>query len=175
MAPRVIIIGFMGSGKTAAGRSLARMLGWEFHDADRRLQEEMGMSIAEAFASRGEDYFRELEERLVLEMIEAAAGSANGTVISLGGGAVTSSKVRQRLSEEPLVILLDEDVETAFARASDGSRPLAEDAAGFRQLFEERTHIYRQTAKKTVDTRNKGVEDVAAEMAKMVEEEVGRI
>lgn len=174
MAPAVIIIGFMGSGKTAVGKKLAGRLGWEFRDADSRIESEMGITIAEAFAARGEAYFRDLEERVVLEMIDAAGEAATGTVISLGGGAVTSSKVRRRLDSEPLVILLDEDVETAFVRASDGTRPLAGDAAGFRRLYEERTYLYRQAAKYSIDTRKKDVEAVTSEMAGIVENEVGR-
>lgn len=173
MAPAVIIIGFMGSGKSAAGKQLATRLGWKFVDADQQLESEMGMTISEAFVSEGEGYFRELEERLVMELIEAASRSDEGSVISLGGGAVTSGKVRGRLAREQLVILLDEDVETAFARAGDGSRPLAADAAGFRQLYEQRTYLYRQVAGHVVDTRGKDVEAVSAEMENIVTEEVG--
>ncbi len=161
----------MGTGKTAAGEQLARRLGWRFVDADRKLEAAMGMSIAEAFASRGEEYFRELEERLVLELLDEAQEAVDGSVISLGGGAVTGKKVRERLEDEPLVIMLDEDVETAFARASDGSRPLAAEAAGFRRLYDERTYLYRQAAKHSIDTRGKDVEAVAEEMAAIVVQE----
>ena len=81
-------------------------------------------------------------------------------MISLGGGAVTIPAVYERLLEEPLVVLLDEDIDTAFKRASGGKRPLAADHDGFQALFSERESLYRSVAKYIVDTRRLDVDQV---------------
>jgi shikimate kinase len=168
LAPTVILIGFMGSGKTVAGRVLASSLGWEFVDADAVVEDQMGLSIPEAFSSRGEVYFRQIEEEVVLRLIEEAGSSDNGVVLSLGGGAVTSRSVRELLERQPIVVLLTADIETAFERAGGGSRPLAKERAAFRDLFEERSYLYRQAAGFTVDTSDKDPNVVASEIAAIV-------
>ncbi len=173
MAPTVILIGFMGSGKTAVGQCLAKRLGWEFIDTDHEVVNSMGMSIPEAFRRRGEAIFRGAEEDVVSRILDKAAVLRGGMVVSLGGGAVTSRGIRERLKREPLVVLLDEDVDTAFRRAGGGSRPLAAELESFRSLYEERTGLYREAAGMIIDTRGKKVEAVAQEAEAMVRERIG--
>jgi shikimate kinase len=79
---RIYIIGFMGCGKTTAGRKLAVRLGWEFVDLDREIERIAGMKIPEIFEANGEEYFRKTEQ----EALQALASSTH-TVISTGGGA----------------------------------------------------------------------------------------
>jgi shikimate kinase len=79
---RIYIIGFMGCGKTTAGRKLAARLGWEFVDLDREAERIAGMKIPEIFESKGEEFFRRTEQ----EALRALA-SLSHTVISTGGGA----------------------------------------------------------------------------------------
>ena len=171
MASSLILIGFMGSGKTAVGERLSRELNRDFFDADLVVEQRMGISISEAFATLGESGFRQAEERVVLELLDRAASEPGGAVISLGGGAVIIHEVFERLRQEPMVVFLDEDVETAFKRAQNGRRPLAADPGRFRELFKERENLYRGLAKFTVDTRGKAVNQVAAEVMKMVGKE----
>ncbi|GBE57346.1 shikimate kinase [bacterium BMS3Abin01] len=173
MAPTVILIGFMGSGKTAVGECLAERLGWGFIDADREVERNLGMSIPEAFRSKGENFFRGVEEDVVSRILEKAAASTEGMVVSLGGGAVTSSGTRERLKREQLVMLLDEDVETAFQRAGGGGRPLAAELERFRTLYEERAGVYREAAGMIIDTRGKRIKAVAQEAEAMVREKIG--
>ena len=161
MAPTVILIGFMGTGKSAVGSCLARGLGWNFFDADIQIEKRMGMPVAEVFEKHGEETFRTAEAAVVTGLLDEAASSREGTVISLGGGAVTAPETARRLRREPLVVLLDEDLETAFKRAGGGARPLAGDLGSFRRLFEERQELYRQLAGHVIDTRGKEISEVS--------------
>ena len=173
MADGLILTGFMGSGKTAVGKRLAGKLDWDFFDADPLVEEHMGMSIREIFEIHGEPGFRKAEEAVVLGLLEEAASSKRGAVISLGGGAVTIPAVYERLLRESLVVLLDEDVETAYQRARGGKRPLAEDWENFRSLYTQRDSIYRSVAKYIVDTRGLDADAVADRIVELIHERTG--
>lgn len=170
MAARLIITGFMGSGKTSVARELAASLGWRFCDADAEAEKRMGMSIAEAFDRLGEAGFREVEVETVGSLLDETAGSVDNTVVALGGGAVTSKAVRERLAAEPLVLYLDVDVDTAFARAADGTRPLARDREQFGRLYEQRQGLYREVATRVVDSRGMDIGELVQRISKIIEE-----
>ena len=175
MAEGLILTGFMGTGKTAVGRRLANRLGWDFFDADPLVEEHMGMTIPEIFEIHGEPGFRKAEEAVVLGLLDEAARAEKGAVISLGGGAVTIPAVYERLTKEPLVVLLDEDVDTAYERARGSRRPLAGDPERFRDLYSQRESIYRSVAKYIVDTRGLDSSAVASRVIELIHERTGRI
>jgi shikimate kinase len=77
----VYIIGFMGSGKSTAGRKLATSLGWSFIDLDRRIEEKAGKTIPQIFSDNGEEHFRKIESETLRELV-----SELNTVVSTGGG-----------------------------------------------------------------------------------------
>jgi shikimate kinase len=79
---RIYIIGFMGSGKTTAGKKLARLLGWTFIDLDKQIEISEGMTIPDIFSEKGEEYFRKIESGLLKETYKL-----KNAVISTGGGA----------------------------------------------------------------------------------------
>jgi shikimate kinase len=79
---KIYIIGFMGSGKTTAGRKLATLMGWNFIDLDKKIEDKTGISISEIFADQGEKTFREMES----EMLQSLENFENA-IISTGGGA----------------------------------------------------------------------------------------
>ncbi|MDO8737096.1 MAG: shikimate kinase, partial [Thermoleophilia bacterium] len=97
-----------------------------------------------------------------------------GAVVSLGGGAVTIPAIYERLLEEPLVVLLDEDVDMAYKRAAGGKRPMAGDIEHFRALYSERESIYRSVAKFIVDARGKDVDQVTVRIVEIVHERTGK-
>lgn len=165
----------MGSGKTAVGKRLSRRLGWDFFDADPLVEEHMCMSIQEIFEIHGEPGFRKAEEAVVAGLLDEASRSASGAVVSLGGGAVTIPALYERLLEEPLVVLLDEDVDMAHRRAAGGKRPLAGDIEHFRALYSQRESIYRSVAKYIVDTRGLGIDQVADRIVELIHERTGKI
>jgi shikimate kinase/3-dehydroquinate synthase len=139
--PRALVfIGFMGAGKTTAARAAAAALDARAVDSDALIEERVGQRIEDFFAAHGEPAFRELEERVVCELLE----SPPAPVISLGGGAAGSERVRAALARH-LVVLLDVDVATAWQRAG-GRRPLALDRARFEALHAEREPLYQRLA-----------------------------
>jgi shikimate kinase/3-dehydroquinate synthase len=142
------LIGFMGSGKTSAATVLADRLNWRAVDADAEIELEAGRSINEIFATDGEAAFRALEERVVMRLLHET-----GVVVALGGGAVTSPLIRERLRDGSFTVLLDVSPQTAWRRieADAGERPLAAEARGFADLYERRRSLYHAAADAMVD------------------------
>jgi shikimate kinase/3-dehydroquinate synthase len=136
----LVFIGFMGAGKTTAARAAASALGGRAVDSDRLLEQRLGATIEQFFASHGEAAFRAAEEELVIELLERPPGP----VISLGGGAAGSERVRAALARHT-VVLLDVDPDTAWQRAG-GRRPLARDRERFDALHAERLPLYSRIA-----------------------------
>jgi shikimate kinase / 3-dehydroquinate synthase len=152
-APRraLVLIGFMGAGKSTVAVELAQALGVQPIDSDELLAERFGHSVAEEFERGGEESFRAAEEQLVCELLDAAQP---GAVIALGGGAILSARVRTAL-EPHLVVLLDVEAERAWERVAGAGaealpgameRPLARDREAFLALHAERGELYERTA-----------------------------
>jgi len=126
----------MGAGKTSAARAAGAALGARAVDSDHMLEERLGCSIEDYFAAHGERAFRSAEEEAVCELLERPPSP----VLSLGGGAIASERVRSLLAGHT-VVLLDVDEETAWRRAG-GRRPLARDRSRFAALLAERAPLY---------------------------------
>jgi shikimate kinase / 3-dehydroquinate synthase len=146
----LVLIGFMGAGKSTAARELASALGAEALDSDTLLAERFGHPVAREFELHGEQAFREREEQLVCELL---ADAAPQRVISLGGGSVLSERVRAALAGHSTV-LLDVDPQVAWERVSrthsvDGhakERPLARERGEFLALHTARQGLYEELA-----------------------------
>jgi shikimate kinase / 3-dehydroquinate synthase len=145
----LVLIGFMGAGKSTVARELAQALGVAALDSDELLEERLGHSPAREFELNGEASFRAAEETLVCELLD---GALAGAVIALGGGSVLSERVRTAL-EPHVVVLLDVEAERAWERvgtpeSSPGplGRPLARDREAFFALHGERREIYERHA-----------------------------
>jgi shikimate dehydrogenase len=115
----IALIGFMGSGKSAAGRSLAQRLDWGFADTDEWIEKSEGMTVAEIFDGRGEAFFRSREKEAVARL---AAGRR--LVVSCGGGAILDPDNRAVLASAALTVWLDVSMETAVERLGGADRPL---------------------------------------------------
>ena len=158
----VVLIGFMGTGKTSVGRLLAARLGCAFHDLDHKIEEKYGMSIPAMFREHGESYFRAREK----EAVRAAAQRAN-LVIATGGGTVKDPENVTLLRRRGILVALTADVDTILQRtATRGRRPVLDHAdagdrrAAVMQLLAERRHIY-EDADITVDTSGRSPLEVA--------------
>jgi shikimate kinase/3-dehydroquinate synthase len=127
----------MGAGKSTAVRELG--LGWEPLDA--AIERKTGRSIPELFAE-GEDVFRAHEAELVEELL----ASPQATVVDLGGGAVTTPRVRELLRAQADVVWLDVDVDTCWERVRGSDRPLAQSYEEFARLYAERRPLYAEVA-----------------------------
>ncbi len=141
----VAMVGFMGAGKSTAARAAAQALQTTALDVDHVVQERVGKSIERMFAQDGEPAFRAIEEQVTLELLEAGRTGNGSRVLALGGGAVGSAAVREALAD-PLVVWIDVDVDTAWARCGDSGRPLARDRSRFAQLHAQREPIYAALA-----------------------------
>ncbi|HEX9712551.1 MAG TPA: shikimate kinase [Actinomycetota bacterium] len=149
MRPRnVVLIGFMGAGKTVVGRALATHLDFRLFDTDAMVVEEAGMEIPEIWATEGEPGFRAREEKVVLR---ACAGS--GHVIACGGGAILSMKNYGVLKGAGPIVYLRAPADVLRARVDIGGegRPLLPDDAAFGRLLVERVPIYESAADLTID------------------------
>jgi shikimate kinase/3-dehydroquinate synthase len=141
----LVLIGFMGAGKSTAARRLARALGVEAADSDRLVEAELGCSIEAFFDREGEAAFREREERVVLELLDRGV-----PVAALGGGAVLSERVRAALRDHT-VALLEIDVDAAWNRIGNrthppSGRPLARDRDAFAERHAQRLSVYEEIA-----------------------------
>lgn len=171
--PAVVLVGFMGAGKSAVGRELAARLGLPFVDADAVIAAAAG-PIPGIFAARGERGFRELEAETVLR--ELAALEDRAAVLALGGGAVLSGEVRDRLRgvalrRGALVAWLRAPGDELWRRISaDGGdeRPLARDEDEFLRLLAFREDLYREVATLIVETGGRDPGSVAEEIAAVV-------
>ncbi len=138
----IILIGFMGAGKTTTARDLAALRGMCAHDADQLIEARAASTITELFASDGEAAFRALEEDVVCELL---GGVGAGDVVSMSGGAIGSAKVRAALADHR-VVWLDIDPKVAWRRVGGGRRPLARDRDAFEALHRSRTATYEALA-----------------------------
>ncbi len=138
----LVFVGFMGAGKTSSARSVAAELGVAPLDSDRELEAALGEPIEEFFDREGEPAFRQREEEAVLAVLERAGG---GGAVALGGGAITSERVREALRDHTVVHLEVEPGE-AWRRATGKGRPLARDRGRFDQLHADRRAVYESVA-----------------------------
>ncbi len=135
---QIVLVGFMGSGKSAVGAKLAWRLGYRFEDMDRRIEKRTGRSIRALFEEQGEEAFREEEER------EAASlAQLDRRVIATGGGAFARPGTRARLQEGAVTVWIRIDFDTVIERIRpDGTRPLAGNRGIMRALLAEREPSY---------------------------------
>jgi shikimate kinase len=144
MTSNIILIGFMGCGKSSIGRRLAQRLGHRFLDSDDLVTARAGKSVSEIFASEGEEAFRKLETA----ELQALTGSSK-IVLATGGGAILSAVNRDILHQLGIVIWLHADGETLFERATRSrKRPLLEvenPRSTFFTLMESRLPFYGGT------------------------------
>jgi shikimate kinase len=155
MAPKAVLVGMPGSGKSTIGRRLAKALDVPLIDTDAKIVETTGRTIAEIFID-GEPEFRRIEA----DVVRAALAETDG-IVSLGGGAVTSAEVREALAGHT-VIYLEISAAEGVRRATGGAvRPLLagpDPGEKFRTLMSARVPLYREVATMRINTnrRNPG-------------------
>ena len=149
----IVLIGFMGSGKSTVGRELQQRLGYPLVDMDQVIEERAGKPITSIFADEGEPAFRAMETGLLRELADP---SGPRRIISTGGGVVGSEENRTMLRNMGYVVWLDAPVEAILERTSKNrQRPLlhTEDpAARIRELMAVREPLYQKTSHLKLDT-----------------------
>ena len=156
MSPKAVLIGLPGSGKSTIGRRLAKAMGCALLDTDAAIEQRTGRTIADIFATDGEQEFRRIEEKVIREALETHDG-----ILSLGGGAVTTDGVRAALAGHTVVYLEISAAEGVRRTSGSTVRPLLagpDRAEKYRELMDARVPLYRRVATIRVNTnrRNPG-------------------
>jgi shikimate kinase len=164
MKEHVILIGFMGAGKTTIGKRLSKKLGVSLLDTDRLIEEEAQITISRIFETKGEEAFRQAETR----MLKTLAKYEDKAVISVGGGLPMREENRKILKEMGTVVYLRVRPSTVIKRLKgDTTRPLlqGEDAQKkVRTLLNDREKLYQEAAHLTVDVDGKTVGQITTEI-----------
>ncbi len=160
----LILIGPMGSGKSAVGRALARELHRDFFDSDDVIEERTGVDIAFIFEKEGEEGFRARESRILEELT-----GKTGIVLATGGGAVIRDENRRCIGARGFVVYLETSVEQQLKRTNRGhDRPLLSQVDDRRErlesLMEDRAPKYREIADLIVGTDGRKVQAVARDI-----------
>ena len=160
----IILIGFMGTGKSTVGARLAEVLSLPFIDTDQQLELKEHLTIPEIFQEKGEEYFRLLESEVLKEVTQRQ----QPLVISTGGGIILARSNREILAGCNTV-LLEASVEELYTRVKNNAdRPLLSAdkdlLVRIRELLASREDLYKSVAKLIIDTNNKEIADIIEEI-----------
>ncbi|MBP1299731.1 shikimate kinase [Bradyrhizobium elkanii] len=138
----IVLVGMMGAGKSSIGSRLSKLLGLDFVDTDKSIETRMGKQINEIFKDHGEQYFRDLEESEILQLLERGA-----VVLATGGGAFMSERIRDRIRERGISIWINTDPETITKRlVKNTTRPLLQadnPEETIKEMMRERAPVYQ--------------------------------
>ena len=162
---RIILIGFMGVGKTSVGKELAKRLEVDFMDTDCEIEKIVNKDIPEIFRNYGEKYFRELETKVLKDLIQH-----NDIIISTGGGIITSEENREILKNEEKIIFLDASTEIIIEHLSKevNKRPLLKDSENLHKRIDElmsmRYNKYKEVCDISIDVNGKNIDEVISQI-----------
>jgi shikimate kinase len=165
----LVLVGFMGAGKTSLGRALARQLGWGFEDLDDRVERRERRKVHEIFDDSGEGAFRRVEHAALRELLDELGAGAR-KIVALGGGAFVQER-NFRLIEAAGVatIFLDAPVEELWRRCREqadresAERPLLRSLTNFRELHDARRPRYLRASFRQ-ETGGKTVDEIVADL-----------
>ncbi|MCX5716150.1 MAG: shikimate kinase [Candidatus Omnitrophica bacterium] len=160
----IVLIGFMGTGKSVLGKRLAKLLKMPFISTDDIIEQKEGRTISEIFGSLGEQYFRDAEKEAV-----KGASAMEGVVIAAGGGAVLNEENITNLKKNGVMFCLTASAQDIYERTKNYKhRPLlnvADPVTRIKELLAERSMFYAK-ANFQIDTTGKSVEEVTHEIIK---------
>jgi shikimate kinase len=154
----IVLVGFMGAGKTTVGELLAGQLGLPFTDADQVIEQRAGRPVRQIFAEDGEPAFRALEHQVITALLDGPE-----LVLALGGGAAGHPRTRQRLTGAQ-VVYLHVSYEQALARVGgDPGRPMLA-RPGLAETYQQRLALYAEIATLTVPTDGRSPEAISRDI-----------
>ena len=163
MAPKLVLIGPMGAGKSTVGNEIANQLNLPFADTDTLIEADQGKSVSEIFIEDGEAHFRIVEESIVIDALIGQEG-----VLSLGGGAVMNSEIAKALKSSPAKkVFLDISLSAVVPRIGfDTPRPLlmVNPRQRWNELMEQRRPTYEALADLQIDVSNLSVAEVVSKI-----------
>ena len=161
---KVYLVGFMGAGKSTLARRLGARLDWRIEDIDERIEAREGRSVSAIFASQGEPYFRQVERRVLLDLLPL-----RHVVVATGGGTFADPDNRALINRDGLSVWLDVPLAGIVDRIpADGRRPLATDRAQFERLYEARRTAY-QHAHVHLDAGDRAVDALVEQLLDRLE------
>jgi len=167
MAPRIILIGPMGSGKTTIGKSLAQKLSLEFRDTDSVIERREQKTVSQIFIEDGEDAFRAIEREVLKEELQGS-----DTVLALGGGAPISAEAQSALqASDSHVVYLDISLANVAPRIGfNRDRPLLlnNPRGQLQTLMEARRPIYESVADTVVDVNKRSQSEIVAQILEVL-------
>jgi shikimate kinase len=154
----LVLVGFMGAGKTTVGGLLAEKLGLPFTDSDFAIEDRAGKPVRAIFADHGEPAFRQLEHEVIAGLL-----AGPGHVLALGGGAAAHPGTRDLLAAVPVAYLRVSYAEAMNRVGGDGGRPMLA-RPDIEQVYAERDPLYAKAATFTVDTDGRTPEEIALDI-----------
>ena len=150
LSKSIVLIGLMGSGKSAVGKMLSEAIGVPFSDTDSIIEKEVGKEINQIFDDSGETYFRQVEEKVVERTLEN-----NAHIISTGGGSVVSPKTRNLIKNKSCSIWIQCDVRIIAKRLlNQGNRPLLKNKNILDTLIEKNEHRIKFYSQADIHIKN---------------------
>ncbi|WP_353894574.1 shikimate kinase [Proteinivorax hydrogeniformans] len=160
----IVLVGFMGAGKTTVGKILASKISYKLYSTDKLIAGKENASIASIFEQRGERYFRHIEHQVVKEL----ASKNGGCIIDCGGGIVENKDNMRILKEYGAIVWLKCSLQDINRRIDGEGRPLFQQGGNaVKELYKRRTHLYQKWADYTVDAEE-GPLEVAEQILSQV-------
>lgn len=171
MVERIVLIGFRATGKTSTGKALAKVLGWDFVDADEEIERAEGKTISEIVESSGWEAFRKLEREYLKRVPEFKR-----CVIALGGGAVLHDKEMEKIKDTSFVVWLkaspqeiakrlSHDSKTSTQRPSLTGKSVSDEVE---KVLRERLPLYQKFSHIEVDTTSASTEEVVSRILQLI-------
>ncbi len=162
----IVFVGMMGSGKTSIGSRVSQKLKINFFDIDQEIEKELKIKISKIFESKGEEFFRDLEEKITLKILKK-----NNIVVSLGGGAFINKNIQKEVLENHLSFWLKWDYKVLLERIRNSQkRPLAFKASDNEliDLIKKRSNIYSK-AQYVIKCDNQNKDQIVNKVLKIYE------
>jgi shikimate kinase len=168
----ISLTGFMGCGKSSVGRKLSTLLSCSYIDLDSAIEDAVGRSIPEIFATDGEAGFRKMEKKILEDIVRKVSSD---TILSLGGGTIMTAECADIVHERTVCIYLKATVDTLVKHLENESegRPMLtgnDIRSRVTQLMDLRSSTYEKTAHITVDTDGRSVYDICLEIDSLLKD-----